>query len=68
MSEETGIGRFQLCCCEDTMLQEIADVRLHRQDIAQTYRLAMESDERSRMDWGKVNRAIIERWSVAGLK
>lgn len=58
---------FQLVCCEDTILREIAIPELKQRDIAQTYRLAMQSDECSTMDWTKINRAIMERWSQSGL-
>lgn len=59
---------FQMTDCENTILREIAIPESEERDIAQTYRLCMESDERTRIDWGKVNRAIIERWSMTALK
>lgn len=58
---------FELALCEQALLTEIADKSLKRGDIALTYRLAMASSERDRVDWAKVNRAIIQRWSKAGL-
>lgn len=57
---------IEIACCEMVILNEIAQ-GLNRRQIAQTYRLALQSSESETMDWGKVNRAIIERWSVAGL-
>ncbi len=54
--------------CEDTLLREIADRDLRQRDVAQTYRLALESDEARKIDWGRVNREIISRWSVGGLQ
>ena len=41
---------FELCCCTQTLLDEIAMPEIHRRDVAQSYRLAMESSEET--DWG----------------
>ena len=60
--------RIELVCCEDMLLREIADKRFKQKDIAQTYALAMISSEEPRIDWLKVNRAIIQRWSKSGLE
>lgn len=57
----------KLVACEDTLLREIAMPEMKQRDVAQTYRLAMESDEAPTMNWGNVNRAIMERWSKSGL-
>jgi hypothetical protein len=62
--KETLMG-FELVDCTETMLREIADPQMHRRDVAMTYRLCMESSEPT--DWGRVNRAIVERWSKAAL-
>lgn len=61
--------RFQISMCEQTLLREIAEPTLKRSDIAQTYRLAMQAQENTeeKIDWGKVNRAIIARWSFSAL-
>ena len=59
--------KIQLCDCENTILREIAMPEMKRRDVAQTYRLAMESSERDKIDWGKVNKAIMDRWSKSGL-
>lgn len=59
--------RFELANCENVILREVAMPEMKRRDIAQTYRLAMESSECQRINWGKVNRAIMERWSKSGL-
>ena len=53
---------------KETILREIADKSLKQRDVAQTYRLIMESSECATTDWKAINIAIIERWSVAGLK
>ena len=58
---------LELADCENHLLREIADKRMKRRDVAQSYALALRSSERDRMDWGKVNRAILERWSKATL-
>jgi len=56
---------FELCCCTQTLLDDIARPQLRRRDVAQLYRLAMESSEET--DWGAVNRAIMARWSKSAL-
>ena len=61
----TGI---ELADCERTLLREIAMKESHQRDIALTYALAMRSSECDRIDWRKVNLAIIKRWSRAGLE
>ncbi len=30
--------------------------------------MIMDSNERTSVDWGKINRAILARWSPAGLR
>ena len=47
------------------LMQEIADPRMTRDDVAQTYALALLDMES--VDWPAVNRAIIERWSPSAL-
>jgi len=64
MTEQLTI---ELSNCESTLLSEIGIKQLHQRDIAQTYALAMASSECDSIDWAKVNRAIIERWSRSGL-
>jgi hypothetical protein len=58
--------RIELMCCEAVLLQEIANKRFKRNDIALTYYLAMRSGER--VDWATVNRAIMDRWSESALR
>ena len=58
--------KVKLLCCESTLLSEIANIEVKKNDIAQTYRLTIESGED--VNWEKVNEAIITRWSRAGLK
>jgi hypothetical protein len=57
--------RFELMGCENTILREIAMPEMKRRDIAQIYALTMRSGEA--VDWGKINAAIISRWSKSGL-
>lgn len=58
--------RVELADPEGTLLREIADPQLTRDDVAMSYAMAMRGTEQ--VDWPKVNRAILERWSMAGLK
>ena len=73
-SSNVGVGgedhgyRVELACCESTLLSEIADKRFKQKSIAKTYALAIRSSERDQVDWLKVNKAIIARWSMAGLE
>src|SRR5262245_33385515 len=57
--------RIEMANCENQLLGEIANKQFKRRDVAQTYWYAMNSSEK--VDWAKVNKAIIERWSVSGL-
>ncbi len=59
---------IELANCEAALLAEIADTVFKRKDVAQTYAMALMSSERDKVDWKKVNAAIVERWSVSGLK
>ena len=57
---------IELICCEYTILSELKHKEITQRDIAQTYALAIKSPED--IDWAKINKAIIERWSLSGLK
>jgi hypothetical protein len=59
---------FRLMDCERHLLDEIADKRMTRDDVAMSYAMSLASDERDRIDWRKVNEAIMDRWSLAALK
>lgn len=63
--EESGI-LFALCDPEGTMLREIADKRMKREDVALSYALALRTPDQ--VDWPKVNYAIIDRWSPSALR
>lgn len=58
--------KIELMSTTETLLEEISNKELHKKDIAQTYALALKSSEKT--DWGKVNQAIIDRWSLSALK
>jgi len=60
--------QWELTDCENTILREIGDRRLHRRDISQTYALILMSSEAQSVDWGLINRAIIARWSESALQ
>jgi hypothetical protein len=62
--------KVELACCEMTLLSEIADKHFTRKQVAQTYALAIKSQEAKDglIDWKKINQAIIDRWSVAALR
>jgi hypothetical protein len=60
--------RISLMDCERQLLDEIADKRLTRDDVAMTYAMSLVSDERNRISWQTVNYAIIDRWSPSALK
>lgn len=62
---------IRLCNCEGVLLLEAGTKGITRKSIAMTYRLAMEQEkdpDGEKIDWEKVNRAIVERWSLSGLK
>ena len=63
MSE--GKMSMELCCCTNTLLDEIKIAKTKKQ-IAQTYALALKSSEKT--DWALVNRSIIDRWGLKSLK
>lgn len=50
----------------EILLEDVADGRLTRDDVALIYyaALSLGADD---VDWETVNVAIVERWSVAGL-
>jgi len=59
--------RIEMMCCEDTMLDELASPGVTRRMVALTYAFALCSSERDTIDWRRVNRAIIDRWSPHAL-
>jgi len=57
---------FEITNGEETILIEISNKKLKQKDIAQTYALIIRSGEK--VDWKKINTAIVNRWSMSGLK
>jgi hypothetical protein len=59
---------IELANCENVLLEEIGRSEFRRKDVAKTYALAIRSSENVRVDWKKVNEAIIARWSLSALE
>lgn len=59
---------IELAFCESHLLREIADPDIKRIDVAKTYALTLKSSECGKVDWPKVNGAIMSRWSRSGLE
>ena len=59
--------RIELADPEGQLLEEIADPKMTRRQVALTYGLAIRGDH-SRVDWPKVNGAIVARWSPSALE
>lgn len=57
---------FGLLDPEAVLLREIADPKMHREDVALSYALALSTPDQ--VDWPKVNHATIDRWSMSALK
>lgn len=68
MTDPPSLGQFgvSMVDVEGQLLHEIADKRMKRKDVALTYAFGLRGTEV--VDWPKVNRAIIERWSLSALK
>lgn len=56
--------RIELADTTNVLLREIAMPEITRDDIAETYAMAIVSGDKT--DWRKVNEAIIARWSESG--
>ena len=57
---------LELANCTNHLLREIAEPAMKRRDVAQSYALAMRSQETT--DYARVNGAIIARWSLSALE
>lgn len=57
--------KIELMCCTSVLLNEIKDKQFKKKNVAQTYALAIRSSDKT--DWAKVNKAIIDRWSMSAL-
>lgn len=51
---------------ENVIMQEIADKRISRDSVAYTYAFAIVANED--INFGRINRAIVDRWSKSALK
>lgn len=58
---------IEMGLCEQALFQEIAEPKCTRTDVAKTYALALRSRDSKKIDWAKVNQAIIDRWSGSAL-
>lgn len=58
--------KIELMFCEETILQEIADKNFTRDSVAITYAFCIDSSEK--VDFGKINRAIVNRWSRSAVE
>lgn len=50
----------------EQLLSEIANPKLRRKDVAQTFALVLKYGQRDQVDWPKVCQAAVERWSMSG--
>lgn len=57
---------IELMNVEKCILEEIAEKEATRDSIATTYAFGIR--QKKEIDWKKVNRAIIDRWSLSALK
>ncbi len=57
--------KIELMDCENHILEEIADKDFKRNDVAVTYAFCITSSEKP--NFGRINRAIRQRWSRGGL-
>jgi len=62
--------RIELIDAEPTILREIANPKMKRADIAATYAFLIRDmlDRGYQPAWTTINEAIMERWSLSGLK
>ena len=57
--------KVELMFCEEIILQEIEDKHSTRKDVAITYAFCIDSSED--VHFGKINNAIVSRWSYSAL-
>jgi len=62
-----GTVKIEMVNCEATLLRDIAEPISTRKYVAETYGLTLRSSEFPTIDWAKINRAIIKRWSMSAL-
>lgn len=70
--EGRSVTTMNLVDPQGTLLREIADSRLTRDDVVLTYAFALRQhfDTRcdDRIDFAEINHAIVDRWSLSALK
>ncbi len=59
--------RITMVDVQGQLEREIADRRVTRKDVALTYAFGIR-DCPDEVDWPKINRLIIDRWSMAALR
>ena len=59
--------RFYLTFPTATLLAEIANYAMKRNDVALTYSICLSPGSSERTNWEAVNAAIVARWSVSAL-
>jgi hypothetical protein len=59
---------IHMMCCEEVIMRELEFKQTTRKSIARTIALAMRSyeDEEGKIDWPKIGKACIEKWSPSG--
>lgn len=62
--------RINMIGCTDTILREVGCKQATRKDVALSYAMAIKSqaDGADSPDWPKINRAILDRWSMSALE
>ncbi len=59
---------IEMMGCEKLILGEIANPKLKRRDVSQTYAWCLRASDHQKIDYGKINAAIMERWSYSALE
>ena len=59
-----------MICCTDTICEEVRHKEITRKNVALSYALALRSAAAGAdaPDWSRINRAIIDRWSMSALE
>lgn len=62
--------RINLIGCTDAIAQDVGAKEATRNDVALTYAMAIKSEAQGadKPDWPTINRTILSRWKMSGLK
>ena len=60
--------KVELMFCEEIILQEIADKKFSRDNIAITYAFCRDAKKTQNVNFRTINEAIIKRWSLSALE